>query len=503
MACRVSFSRTALSAVFVRSLHAGNRANALRPIRFPLTRGVAVVCPAFVRWIAVVVMLGAIWLPIPSLAVDRPNVLFIAVDDLNDWIGVLGGHPQANTPNIDRLASRGTLFAHAYCAAPACNPSRAALMTGIRPSTSGVYHNPNPWRKALPDAVTLPQHFMASGYTALGSGKIYHGQFPDPPSWDIYFPSKTNQKPNDPAPTGRPLNGIKGTSHFDWGPVQVADSEMGDSKVADWVIEQLGKDYDKPFFLACGMFRPHLPWYVPPKYFDAYPLESIQLPRTLENDLADIPAAGIKMAKPDGDHAKVLQHHQWEKAVQGYLASIAFTDTQIGRVLDAFESSPHRDNTIIVFWTDHGWHLGEKKHWRKFALWEEATRTPLIVVAPGVSTAGSRCDRPVNLIDIYPTLIELCGLPANERLEGQSLVPLLKDPKVAWERPSLTTHGRNNHSLRSDRFRYIRYADGSEELYDHQADPMEWNNLAGDAEYADVKKRFAEWLPPRNVPEVD
>ncbi|MEM8671065.1 MAG: sulfatase [Planctomycetota bacterium] len=433
-------------------------------------------------------------------AADAPNVLFIAVDDLNDWIGVLGGHPQANTPNIDRLAARGTLFGNAYCAAPACNPSRAALMTGIRPSTSGVYFNPDPWRKALPDAVTLPQHFMASGYTAIGSGKIYHGSFPDPASWDDYFPSKTKQKPGDPTPEGRPLNGIKRTSHFDWGPVDAKDSDMGDAKVADWVIEQLGKQHDKPFFLACGMYRPHLPWYVPTKYFEQYPLDDIQLPQTLENDLADVPAAGIKMAKPNGDHAKVTQNNQWKRAVQGYLASIAFTDTQLGRVLDALDASPHRDNTIIVFWTDHGWHLGEKKHWRKFALWEEATRTPVIIVAPGVTTAGTRCNRPVNLIDLYPTLVDLCDLPVNDRLEGQSLAPLLEDPAKPWQRPSLTTHGRNNHGLRSDRYRFIRYADGSEELYDHQSDPMEWKNLAGDPEYASVIEAMSKWLPKQNVP---
>ncbi|MDG2224417.1 MAG: sulfatase [Rubripirellula sp.] len=442
---------------------------------------------------------------IPSQAsgADSPNVLFIAVDDLNDWIGVMGGHPQANTPNIDRLAAMGTLFTHAYCAAPACNPSRAALMTGIRPSTSGVYKNADPWRQLLPDAVTLPQHFMASGYTALGSGKIYHGAFPDPPSWDLYFPSKTKQKPSDPLPDGRPLNGIPRTSHFDWGPVAADDAEMGDFQVADWVIEQLGKAYDKPFFLACGMYRPHLPWYAPEKYFQEYPLDEIQLPITSENDLADIPAAGIKMAKPTGDHARVTRSQQWKKAVQGYLACISFTDTQIGRVLDAFESSPHRDNTILVFWTDHGWHLGEKEHWRKFALWEEATHTPMVVVAPGLSTAGTRCDRPVNLIDLYPTLVDLCGLPANDRLEGQSLVPLLKDPGQSWERPSLTTHGRNNHSLRSDRFRYIRYADGSEELYDHEADPREWKNLADDSGHSGVKQRLAKWLPTTNVPGIE
>jgi arylsulfatase A-like enzyme len=434
-------------------------------------------------------------------AADKPNVLFVAVDDLNDWVGVLEGHPQSATPNIDRLSERGMLFTHAYCAAPACNPSRAALMTGIRPSTSGVYTNPDPWRKAMPDAVTLPQHFMKHGYTALGSGKIYHGAFPDPPSWDEYWPSQTNNRPPDPLPPNRPLNGIPKTAHFDWGPVDVDDAEMGDTQVVDWVIRQLNRPHDKPFFLACGVFRPHLPWYVPRKYFDRFPVDEIQLPKVLDSDLDDIPPAGIRMAKPEGDHAKVLKYNQWHKAVQGYLASIAYTDGLIGRLLDALDRSPYAQDTVIVFWTDHGWHLGEKQHWRKFALWEEATRTPMIIVAPGVP-AGSRCDRPVGLIDIYPTLLDLCGLSPREELEGVSLKPLLVDPQADWERPALTTHGRNNHALRSARFRYIRYADGSEELYDHQGDPLEWKNLAGDAEFEAVKQELARWLPQVNVPEM-
>jgi len=449
---------------------------------------------------SIVLMLFCLAMTPPVYPADKPNVLFVAVDDLNDWIGVLGGHPQSKTPNIDGLASRGMLFTRCYCAAPACNPSRAALMTGIRPATSGVYRNPNPWRQAMPDAVTLPQHFMNHGYTALGSGKIYHGAFPDPPSWDEYYPSKAKQKPADPNPSQRPVNGIPRTAHFDWGPLDVQDAEMGDAQVADWVIKQLNEQHTKPFFLACGMFRPHLPWYVPAKYFDQYPLTQIELPRTLATDLDDVPPAAVRMARPSGDHAKVVKHKQWHLAVQGYLASIAFADAQIGRVLDALDHSQYADNTMIVFWTDHGWHLGEKQHWRKFALWEEATRTPLIVVGPGVRP-DSRCDRPVNLLDIYPTLIELCGLSPRDQLEGTSLTPLLADPSAEWNRPSLTTHGRQNHALRSDRYRYIRYADGSEELYDHTRDPAEWNNLAQDSKYDEVKHDLAKWLPQRNVPE--
>ena len=433
----------------------------------------------------------------------RPNVLFIAVDDLNDWIGSLGGNRQTLTPNFDRLAARSVLFTNAHCAAPACNPSRAALMTGIRPSTSGVYHNPQPWRESpvLKNAPTIPQHFMANGYTAVGSGKIYHGSFPDPASWQEYWPSQTKNKPNDPAPVQRPVNGIPKTAHFDWGAVQMPNEKMGDWQVADWVNGRLKQAHDQPFFIACGFYRPHLPWYVPQEYFSKFPLGSIKIPEVPDSDLDDVPDAGRRMAKPNGDHAKVVNYHQWEKAVQGYLASVNFVDACLGRVLDALDASPHKDETIVVLWSDHGWHLGEKKHWRKFSLWEEATQVVMMWSVPGLTKEGVRCDAPVNLLDIYPTLIELCDLPANNRLEGTSLAPLLNDPEAEWNRPALTTHGRNNHAIRSDRYRYIRYADGSEELYDHEADEMEWTNIAAKPNYNAVKSDLARWLPEVNVPE--
>jgi len=439
-----------------------------------------------------------------ATSADRPNVLFIAIDDLNDWVGCLGGHPDVKTPNLDRLARRGVLFTNAHCSAPACNPSRASLMTGILPSTSGVYHNPHPWRQSpvLKNAVTIPQHFMAHGYSAVGGGKIYHGAFPDPPSWQDYFPSQRKNKPDDPMPPNRPLNGIPHPAHFDWGPVDVPDSRMGDYQVADWTISQLKKKHDKPFFIACGFFRPHLPWYVPQKYFDMYPPDEITLPNVNDNDLDDVPPIGRQMAKPDGDHKKVIQYKQWRKAVQGYLASISFTDACLGRVIDAFDKSPYAENTIVVLWSDHGWHLGEKLHWRKFSLWEEATHNVLMIIAPGITRPGGRCSRPVTMLDIYPTLIDLCRLRPKEQLEGRSLLSLLKNPQAEWDRPALTTHGRNNHSLRTERWRYIRYSDGTEELYDHEKDQLEWKNLAGDRRYTGVKKQLAKWLPKVNAPDV-
>lgn len=435
----------------------------------------------------------------------KPNVLFIAIDDLNDWTGCLGGHPDVKTPHLDRLAQRGVLFANAHCPAPACNPSRAAMLTGIRPSTSGVYHNSQPWRRSpvLKDAVTLPQHFMAHGYRVVGSGKIYHGAYPDPASWHEYWPSKIETKPEDPVPPQdkQPLNGIPNTAHFDWGPVDVGDEAMGDWQVADWVIDQLGKKHDEPLFLACGFYRPHLPWYVPKKYFDMYPPDKITLPNVKEDDLDDVPPIGKRMARPDGDHKNVIEHKQWRKAVQGYLASISFVDACVGRVIDALDKSGYRDNTIVVLWSDHGWHLGEKLHWRKFALWEEATHNVMMIVAPGVTKPGGRCAAPVNTLDVYPTLVDLCRLGPRKELEGVSLMPLLKDPQARWNRPALTTHGWNNHSIRSERWRYIRYSDGTEELYDHTKDALEWTNLAKDPKYAEVKRDLARWLPEKNAPD--
>ncbi|MBX3177971.1 MAG: sulfatase [Candidatus Hydrogenedentes bacterium] len=428
----------------------------------------------------------------------RPrNVLFISMDDLNDWTGYQGGHPDVKTPNLDRLAARGTAFTHTYCPAPLCNASRAALMTGIIPSRSGVYMNDQDWRKSpvLSEAATLSQHFMANGYSARGAGKIYHGPFQHPASWQAYWPSQDTCKPDDPNPPSIPWQGGGAASrHFDWGPLDVDDSAMGDGQVAAWVSAELSKPREQPFFLACGIFRPHLPWYAPKKYFDMYPLDEVTLPETRADDLDDVPAAGRAMARTDSDHKRVVEHDQWRRAVQGYLASISFADAQVGHVLDALDASPHRDDTLVVLWSDHGWHLGEKLHWRKFALWEEATKNGMIFAGSGIP-AGQRCATPVGLIDIYPTLTDLCGLPARDGLDGRSLRPLLEDPAAAWERPAVTTYGRGNHSARSARWRYIRYADGSEELYDHDADPLEWTNLAGRDELASVKADLARWFP--------
>jgi arylsulfatase A-like enzyme len=344
----------------------------------------------------------------------------------------------------------------------------------------------------MPGAVTLPRLFKTHGYRVVGCGKIYHGRFPDPTAWhDFYY------KPADPVPEKRLANPNAMSVQFDWGPINVADREMGDYRVASWAIRQLKKRQDTPFFLACGIFRPHLPWHVPQKYFEQFPVHKLALPTILDNDLNDVPPFGRKLAV---GRAKVKDLHNHRGALQGYLASIAFADAQVGRLLDALDESVFAENTIIVLWSDHGQHLGEKNHWGKFALWEEAVRAPLLFVVPGMTKNGSKCERVVSLLDVYPTLADLCGLPVGKELHGVSLRPLLENPTIKWDRPAITTHGRNNHSVRTERWRYTRYEDGSEELYDHNSDPQEWKNLASCDQYEVVKIQLAHWFPRENVP---
>lgn len=444
----------------------------------------------------IIVALGVLGSTSPTWGQDtpkkQPNILCIAIDDLNDWVGCLGGHPQARTPNIDRLSRKSLLFTRAYCAAPACNPSRTAILTGLRPSTTGVYHNDQPWRPALPDAVTLPAYLLRHGYLVWGGGKIFHGGYPDAKAWSEYFQGKSKLPAKE-----QPARGIGG--NMMWGPLNAADNAMPDTRMTDWAIGKLKQKHDRPFFLAVGYVKPHLAWYAPKKYFDMHPLDKVQLPKVLDNDLDDVPPAGIKMAKPQGDHKQITDAGLWKEAVQAYLACTTFMDAQLGRLLDALEQSGHADNTIIILWSDHGWTHGQKQHWRKFSLWEQDCRVVFMAAAPGITSPGQKCQRTVNLFDLYPTVIDLCGLPAKKGLEGPSLLPLLKNPSMAWDHPSITTHGRNNHSIRTEQWRYIRYKDGSEELYDHDADPLEWKNLAKEAQHRRVMDDLAARLPKVNA----
>lgn len=452
-----------------------------------------------VRWGAVVV--GAILATHgQTVAAERPNVLLIAIDDLNDWVGCLGGHAQASTPNIDRLAERGTLFTNAHCQAPICNPSRTSLMLGRRPSTSGIYLN-RPWfrtTKQNRNLLTLPQYFGQQGYKTLTTGKIYHGSRVDADSFQIVGP-----RPGQRLKSDQRLVKIDASRSglWDFGAQQYPETEFGDAVTTSWAIEQLQAKHEKPFFLAVGFYRPHVPWYAPQRFFDDRPLDDLKLPAVAEDDRDDLPKAAIDLTNnpTPPPHEWFVKNQQWAAAVQAYLAATSFTDAQVGRLLSALDTSPYAKNTIVILFSDHGFHLGEKQRWAKQSLWERSTRVPLIAYVPE-QLPRQRCSMPVELLSIYPTLVELCGLPMPAGLEGVSLRPLLEDPAAIWDHPAITTYFPGNHAVRSEHFRYIRYADGSEELYDHRQDPREWKNLAGLPDYADVIAAHVKWLPSKNAP---
>lgn len=471
----------------------------------------------------IAIFLFAIWVPHSTSANDesRPNVLFISMDDLNDWVGCMGGHPQAQTPNIDRLAATGTLFTNAHCPSPACNGSRTAIMTGIPGYVSGLYDNRQKMRTKLPNAKLIPKYLSKHGYWSAGSGKILH-YFIDANSWDEYNPPKETENPFPrtlyPAP--RPVNLKRGGPwqyiETDWGALDVTDEEFGgDWLVSKWIGEQLSKKHDKPFFLACGIYRPHEPWFVPKKYFDQFPLDKVQLPPGYKtDDLADLPPAARKLAK-NRYFAHIQKEGQWKQGVQGYLASIAFADAMVGRVLDALESGPNSKDTIVVLWSDHGWHLGEKQHWQKYTGWRACTRVPLIVRVPQGTVGfkagtkpGTVSNAPVSLLSLFPTLVELCGLPPQEEIHAPSLTPLLNDPKAEWPHMAFTQLMKpNNYSVSGSRWRYIHYRNGDQELYDIKNDPYEWKNLADDAQYAHqiarlkkhVPEKFAKFVPAKTT----
>ena len=464
-------------------------------------------------WIGLPLLLSA--LPVfaqsTTKPAERPNVLFIAVDDLNDWVGYLGGHPQVMTPNMDRLVKRGTAFLNAYCQAPVCNPSRTSVLTGLRPTTSGVYALDPSIRTTQEgrDIVSLPQYFSKHGYTTYAAGKIWHQndvyEQPTPERYRDEF-DKLGPKLDRTAPlppkklndTPCPWTGV------DWGTFPHKDSDRHDYKVASWAIEQLETMHNnKPFFICTGFYLPHLPCIVPPKWFELYP-EDVQLPPILAGDRDDTPRASwyLHWALPEPRLKWMDAHNQTRNFVRSYLAAITFVDAQIGRVLDALDASPYADNTIIVLWSDQGYHLGEKEITGKNTLWDESTHVPLIFVGPGVP-AGQLVKSPAELLDIYPTLIDLTGLPANKENDGLSLVPQIKDPAAKRERPAVTTGGGpGNHSVRTEQYRYIVYADGSEELYDMQADPNAWTNISDLATSTPIKNRLKKWIPEQRAEPV-
>ncbi len=467
------------------------------------------------RIVLTTLALGLLSAPYPVQGqTDRPNVLFIAIDDLNDWTGALKGNPQARTPHMDKLASKGMVFTNAHCAAPACGPSRSALMTGMRPSTSGNYVNQNSFTKnpILNRSVLLTELLQQNGYYVAGSGKLFHGAHFNNEvqgrGFDDYYPSKTQDLfPRiDRFSSPRPLNGMtKGVARYaDWGPYapDVALDDINDGKTAKWAADTLlGGELKEPFFVGAGIFQPHLPNYALQEYFDRFPLDEIEIPEGyLEDDMNDVPAASSKQRHIAWAKA-IRAAGQWKHAIQAYLAASAMTDELIGQMVGALEKSKYADSTIIVLWSDHGFQLGEKERWAKYSLWERATRVNMIWVAPGVTTPGSTTAKPANLLDIYPTLTSLIGIdPPERQLEGNDLSVLMKDPDAPWGKVSLTTFGFKNYAVRSERYRYIVYEDGSEELYDHQNDKWEWTNLANDPEYAAIKKQMRKEIPTHHEP---
>ncbi|MCC9641548.1 sulfatase [Rhodopirellula sp. JC740] len=423
---------------------------------------------------------------------SRPNVLMICIDDLNDWVEPLGGHPQVQTPAMKSLAARGVTFTNAHCQSPLCNPSRTSLMLSLRPSTTGVY-GLSPWFRNLPkwqDRVSLPQHFQAHGYRTYSAGKVYHGGYGrNAKEFDEIGPPgvagvKPPQKLIPSTPQGNhPL--------MDWGVFDHKDEDKGDHKVADWVTSKLSAmPEDEPFFMSCGFFLPHVPCHVTQKWWDLYDEATLQLPAFRRNDRLDCsPFSWYLHWKLPEPRLSWLDHHdQHKNLVHSYLACISFVDHQVGRVLAALEDSPHRHNTIICLWSDHGWHLGEKNLTGKNTLWERSTHVPLIFAGPNI--AHGKTGSPAELLDIYPTLSELAGLTSRNDLEGISLVPQIRDLDAIRKRPAITDHNPGNQGIRGERYRLIRYADGSEELYDVLSDPNEYDNLIEEPQHAVAADRL-------------
>jgi arylsulfatase A-like enzyme len=450
----------------------------------------------------------------------RPNFLFIIADDLNSWIGVLGRNPDVKTPNIDRLAKRGVLFVNAYCSAPYCNASRMGIFTGCLPSTTGIYQNEPLWQ-AVSRRTTFVEHLRDAGYYTFGAGKVFHGVFDyakagreradsaewreienRPFLWDAFVTNTI-----EPLPPQRPVNKLFDFNdfasvppmyhHFDWGPLPLErENDTPDTKVATSISDFLKNPVAQPFFCAAGFYKPHLPWHAPKRFFDMYDVSRIALPLVKQDDLDDVPPIGREWALSPRDHELITSRDQWSQAVQGYLAAISYADELIGRILEVLDDTGLATSTYVVLCGDNGFHLGEKLHWRKFVLWEEATRVPLIVVPPTGQAVSRRVYEPVSLIDIYPTLIELGGAASPQRTcDAFSLAPFLVREDARRPAGVITTWGRGNHSLRTEHWRYTRYRDGCEELYDQAADPYEWTNLAGDPTFHPICGRMQDFLP--------
>ena len=432
---------------------------------------------------------------------QRPNVLLIAVDDLNDWVGCLGGHPQVKTPNIDRMAANGVLFTNAHCQSPVCNPSRASMMTSLYPSTTGIYFL-EPDIKESPVAkrnTLMPQRFLEEGYHVSGGGKLFHnGQGIN----ERYIPNYAGQFGGfGPLPQEK-ISSYPGHPLWDWGVFPESDEQMPDYKIAHWASERLAEHHDSSIWMGVGFYRPHVPQFAPQKWFDMYPIDSVQLPNHLKNDIDDISPYGVNITRLEHVHPPwewVLENEQWKPLVQSYLACVSFVDEQVGKVYNALQKSEYANNTYVVLYSDHGFHQGEKDRFAKRSLWEDGARVPMIIIGPGIPK-GVRCNKPVQLLDIYPTLLELTGLEADSLHEGNSLVPLLKDSEYQWPHYARTSFGPGNYAIVSEGYRFIQYNDGSEEFYDHSNDPHEWYNVIDNPKYLKLVENHRAQLPQNRHP---
>ncbi|AZQ64801.1 iduronate sulfatase [Flammeovirga pectinis] len=431
----------------------------------------------------------------------RPNILFIAIDDMNDWTGFLGGHEQTITPNMDKLADQGINFTNAHCSAPGCSPSRNSLLYGIEPFNSGLYpfYEHDIHATLMKEYTSLPRLLKENGYDTFGAGKIHHGNLNDEREWTHYDETKGGKQifvEGEGYQKGK-------SKKMSFRPTHHADEDHKDHQVASYGIDVLNEKHDKPFFLAVGIVKPHLPFDAPKRFFDALP-ENIQAPAIYEEDLMDIPKEGLGMRKA-GDYNFFKKEGKWEDVRRAYLACISWADFNIGRVLEALENSEYADNTIVVLWSDHGYHLGEKMSFKKFTLWEEATKVPFIIYDPRKDSkvkGGENYDEAVSLINIYKTIADFAVIETPKYVDGESLVPVLKHPNKTLKHPAITSWGKGNYAVRTEDYRYIRYYDGTEELYFHTEDDNEWYNLAKGEEYQEKKEELASYLPQNEAPLV-
>lgn len=448
-----------------------------------------------------------------AIAAPRPNVILFVVDDLCDWVGPLG-YRQAVTPNMDKLARAGLTFSNAHTAGVFCAPSRTAIFTGRHASTTGCYTT-EVYFHEHPELVPLQATFQKGGYQTFGAGKLFHhpAGYIDLRGWDEFFVRSEDQKrvgwPLDSWGDGTPIpepypnsaynKGREPTNKFflEWGAVpNDRAEEMADSIRVNWACDVLRRSHEKPFFLAVGLYAPHFPNYAPQKYFDLYDPDKIVPPAYKADDLDDLPPK-IRQAKINRSkiHQRLVELDAVEDAIHGYLACVSYADAMLGRVLKALEESPYKDNTVVVLWSDHGYHHGEKGHWGKHTLWERTSNVPFIWAGPRVA-AGTTVDTTVSLIDMYPTFVEMCGLPEVSGLEGASLVPVLNSPQSATDRnvylPFMDPGG---YAIINQNWRYIHYSDDTEELYQVRKDPHEWYNLAEDKDFDTIKGKLRAAAP--------